>query len=170
MDFRSKKSTLLCLIEKKPTVDEENQASSPLSKVMEFIMSKSFLWTALKTPNNIFVDGEIVRKVLEIAKTGLNYTDDGGRTYLHYCASTPLGDEQMPTICKRLVELGVDVNKKDKDGLTCIDMALKFTGKENYHTLVYLLANSNLEGFDVDKSLQILADEDNLYVDIVRYL
>lgn len=169
MDFRSKKSTLLCLIEKKPTVDEENQASSPLSKVMEFIMSKSFLWTALKTPNNIFVDGEIVRKVLEIAKTGLNYTDDGGRTYLHYCASTPLGDEQMPTICKRLVELGVDVNKKDKDGLTCIDMALKFTGKENYHTLVYLLANSNLEGFDVDKSLQILADEDNLYVDIVRY-
>lgn len=75
----------------------------------------------------------------------------------------------MPTICKRLVELGVDVDKKDNDGLTCIDMALKFTGKENYHTLVYLIANSNLESFNVDKSLQILADGDNLYADIVRY-
>lgn len=169
LDFRNKKSTLICLIEKNPTVDEENQERSPLSKVMEFIMSKSFLWTASKTPSNIFVDEEIVRKILEIAKTDLHYIDDNGRTYLHYCASTPLGDEQMPTICKRLVELGVDVDKKDNDGLTCIDMALKFTGKENYHTLVYLIANSNLESFDVDKSLQILADGDNLYADIVRY-
>lgn len=169
LDFRNKKSTLICLIEKKPTVDEENQERSPLSKAMEFIMSKSFIWTASKTPSNIFVDEEIVRKILEIAKTDLHYIDDNGRTYLHYCASTPLGDEQMPTICKRLVELGVDVDKKDNDGLTCIDMALKFTGKENYHTLVYLIANSNLESFDVDKSLQILADGDNLYADIVRY-
>lgn len=156
-------------MKKKPTVDEESKERSPLSKVMEFIMSKSCLWQASKTPNNIFVDEEIVRKILEIAKTDLHYIDDNGRTYLHYCASTPLGDEQMPTICKRLVELGVDIDKKDKGGLTCIDMALKFTGKENHHTLVYLLSNSNLERFDVDKSLQTLADGDNLYGDIVRY-
>lgn len=88
LDFRNKKSTLICLIEKNPTVDEENQERSPLSKVMEFIMSKSFLWTASKTPSNIFVDEEIVRKILEIAKTDLHYIDDNGRTYLHYCAST----------------------------------------------------------------------------------
>lgn len=169
LDFRNKKSTLICLIEKKPTVDEESKERSPLSKVMEFIMRKSFLWQASKTPNNIFVDEEIVRKILEIAKTDLHYIDDNGRTYLHYCASTPLGDEQMPIICKRLVELGVDIDKKDKGGLTCIDMALKYTGKENHHTLVYLLAKSNLESFDVDKSLQTLADGDNLYGDIVRY-
>lgn len=169
LDFRNRKSTVICLIEKKPTVDEENQERSPLSKVMEFIISKSYLWQASEKPNNMFVDEEIVQKILEIAKTDLNYIDDNGRTYLHYCASTPFGDEHMPTICKRLVELGVDVDKKDKDGLTSIDMALKYTGKRNYHTLVYLLATSNLETFDVDKSLQILADGDNLYGDIVRY-
>lgn len=60
----------------------------------------------------------------------------------------------MVAICKRLVELGVDVNKKDKDGHTCVDMALKYTKKENYNTLVYLLSSINLQDFDVDNSLQ----------------
>lgn len=75
----------------------------------------------------------------------------------------------MFIICKCFVELGVDVDKKDNDGLICIDMVLKFIGKENYYIFVYLIVNSNLESFDVDKLLQILVDGDNLYVDIVRY-
>lgn len=47
----------------------------------------------LKILNNIFVDEEIVWKVLEIVKIGFNYIDDGGWMYFYYCVSIFFGDE-----------------------------------------------------------------------------
>lgn len=190
-EFKNRKTTIKCVLARKPAVhDEESQEKTPLSRVMLFMMTQSNLWQEdhlnapfktkdqvitnekeyLKQPKDVFVDAEIVQYILEIALVDLkNFVEEKGRTYLHYCASTRFGGEQMVAICKRLVELGVDVNKKDKDGHTCVDMALKYTKKENYNTLVYLLSSINLQDFDVDNSLQYLADGGNLYCEIVDY-
>ncbi|XP_078330864.1 uncharacterized protein LOC111103680 isoform X3 [Crassostrea virginica] len=119
---------------------------------------------------NISISAEIVAKILDLVKTNLNIqVDEKGRTFLHYCASSRLADKHILPICERLVKLGVNVDEKDQDGLTCIDMAFKFTGN-NVETLLFLLENSNIQGLDVDTSLECLADCGHLNLPVVKYL
>lgn len=55
-------------------------------------------------------------------------------------------------ICRCLVEFGVDVDKKDKDGFICVDMVLKYLDK-NYYMFMYLMSSCNLESFEIDEVL-----------------
>lgn len=198
-EFKRRKATIICLLAKMSEVmvkSEKEKPPSSLLTVMHFLMSKSYLRQTdplmatfdtsehirkesqtnvpvnqkLKQTKDVFVDTEIILKILETTTADLNsYVGEKGRTYLHYCSTTCFDSEHMPAICARLIELGVDVNKKDNDGFTCLDVAFKHTGKENFHTVVYLLNRINLQELDVDKSLQYLADGNNLYGDIVKY-
>lgn len=198
-EFKRRKATIICLLAKMSEVDEKSDKEKPQSSlwtVMQFLMSKSYLRQTdplvatfdtseqickeshtnvpvnqkLKQTKDVFVDTEIILKILETTTADLkSYVGEKGRTYLHYCSTTCFDSEHMPAICARLIELGVDVNKKDNDGLTCLDVAFKHTGKQNFHTVVYLLNRINLQELDVDKSLQYLADGNNLYGDIVKY-
>lgn len=120
---------------------------------------------------NLFIVAEIVAKILKILETNPVWIGENKkeRTYLHYCVSSQLGDKHVLPICQRLVELGLNVDDKDKDGKTCIDMAFKFNGR-NYETLAFLLENSCLQELDIDASLENLADMGHLTVDIVEYL
>lgn len=198
-EFKRRKATIICLLAKMSDVNEKSEKEKPQSSlwtVMQFLMSKSYLRQTdplvatfdtseqirkesstnvsvsqkLKQTKDVFVDTEIILKILETTTADLNsYVGEKGRTYLHYCSTTCFDSEHMPAICARLIELGVDVNKKDNDGLTCLDVAFKHTGKQNFHTVVYLLNRINLQELDIDKSLQYLADGNNLYGDIVKY-
>nr|XP_022292818.1 uncharacterized protein LOC111103680 isoform X2 [Crassostrea virginica] len=144
----------------------ENQSmfSSPIKHTFFQIQSSN-----LET-QNISISAEIVAKILDLVKTNLNIqVDEKGRTFLHYCASSRLADKHVLPICERLVKLGVNVDEKDQDGLTCIDMAFKFSGN-NVDTLLFLLENSNLQGLDVDTSLERLADCGHLNLPVVKYL
>lgn len=196
-EFRKRKESISCLLSRNPIVhDEDKQERSPMSRVMQFMMSKSYLCQtnsamapfqtierirnlshtqSFKKQNvnklkDIFVDIDIIKKILEITTADLStYFGEKGRTYLHYCTSTPFRGEHVLAICKCLVALGVDICKRDEDELTCVDIALKYCGKENYDTLVYLLNISKLQDFDVDKALQYLADGNKLHVQIMKY-
>lgn len=196
-EFRKRKASISCLLSRNPKVhDEDKQERSPMLRVMQFMMSKSFLCQTnpdmapfqtierirnlsrtqsdkkqnVNKLRDVFVDTYIVRRILEITTADLStYFGEKGRTYLHYCTSTHFSDENVLVICKRLVELGVDFRKRDKDELNCVDMALKYCGKDNYDTLLYLLNISKLQDFDVDKALQYLADGNNLHVQIMEY-
>lgn len=59
--------------------------------------------------------------------------------YFYYCISICFSDENVFVICKCFVEFGVDFCKRDNDELDCVDMVLKYCGKDNYDMLVYLL-------------------------------
>lgn len=196
-EFKKRKASICCLLSTNPTVHgEEKQDYSPMLRVMQFMMSKSYLYQtnpyiapfqtiehirnksqtkAFKKQNkekhkDVFVDIEIVRRILDITTADLsNYFGENERTYLHYCTSTHFSGEHVLAICKRLVQLGVNIHMRDKDGLNCVDIALKYCGKDNYNTLVYLLDISDMQDFDVDKALQDLADGNNLYVQIIEY-
>lgn len=196
-EFRKRKASISCLLSKNPKVhDEDKQERSPMLRVMQFMMSKSYLCQTdpdlapfqtierirnlsltqsdknqnVNKLRDVFVDTYIVRRILEITTADLStYFGEKGRTYLHYCTSTRFSDENVLVICNRLVELGVDFCKRDNDELDCVDMALKYCGKDNYDMLVYLLNISKLQHFDVDKALQYLADGNNLHVQIMEY-
>ncbi|XP_062602691.1 uncharacterized protein LOC134264415 [Saccostrea cucullata] len=114
---------------------------------------------------------EIVQKILDITTVNLNFAvDEKERTYLHYCASSRLADKKTRTVCEHLVRLGLEVDKKDKDGQTCIDMAFRYSVK-NFDTLVFLLEKSrNLKELDIDGLLEFINLENCLYDELVRYL
>ncbi|XP_061169359.1 uncharacterized protein LOC133178653 [Saccostrea echinata] len=177
---------------------ENFESHSPLLKAMQSMVCRSFLFDPMEFPSEamankitteespkkhvsriggLFPDRvsdlkiEVVQRMLDICTADLNFSvDEKHRTYLHYCASSRLADKQTLAICKRLVELGVDVDQKDKDGLTCIDMAFKFYEKK-FDTLVFLMEKStHLQDLDIDKLLEHLADNANLYEKLVQYL
>lgn len=179
IEFKKRKASISLLLSRHPTVhDEDKQGNSPMLRVMQFMMSKSYLcqtnshMTTFQTIEHmdVFVDIETVRRILDIATADLsNYCGEKGRTYLHYCTSTHFSGEHVLAICKRLIELGVNINTRDIDGRNCVDIALKYCGEDNYNTLVYLLDISDMQDFDVDKALQDLADGNNLYEQIIEY-
>lgn len=72
-------------------------------------------------------------------------------------------------ICRCLVEFGIDVNKKDRDGFICVDMVFKYLDKK-YYMFVYLMSSCNLESFEIDKVLQYLVDKNLLNVEIFKYM
>ncbi|XP_062602162.1 serine/threonine-protein phosphatase 6 regulatory ankyrin repeat subunit B-like, partial [Saccostrea cucullata] len=179
---------------------ESKDSHSPLSLAMQFITSRSFLFESLdplefpseaitkkmtteESPKkqktrkdvqseNIFdLKIEIVQKILEIATVDLNFpVDKKQRTFLHYCASSRLADDKTRAVCEQLVRLGVDVDKRDEDGLTCIDMAFRYSVK-NFQTLIFLLEKSkHLEDLDIDALLETTTSKNFLYEELVRYL
>ncbi|XP_062617455.1 uncharacterized protein LOC134279109 isoform X2 [Saccostrea cucullata] len=200
VEFSARETSFNLLLAKRPSVNDEIgniESHSPLLKAMQSMVCRSFLFDPLEFPSEavankvaiaespkkhisrigLFPDRmsdlkiEIVQKMLDICTADLNFSvDEKERTYLHYCASSRLADKQTLAICKRLVELGVDVDQKDKDGLTCIDMAFKFYEKK-FDTLVFLIEKStNVQGLDIDKLLEYLADNTDLYEKLVQYL
>lgn len=197
IEFTKRSAAIDLLLSKHPFVHDEDGikgSHSPLLTALKFMIDRSYIVivptqtcihpikTSLQNPDlessttnleskDVSLNLEIVEKILDIAETDLKayVADEQERTLLHYCASSRFTDDKTLPICKRLVELGVDVDKKDKDHLTCVDMAFKYSGK-NHHTLVYLMSSCNLENFKIDEALQYLADDNSLNVEILKYM
>ncbi|XP_065927268.1 serine/threonine-protein phosphatase 6 regulatory ankyrin repeat subunit A-like [Magallana gigas] len=195
IDLTKRSATIDLLLSKHPFVHDEDgikDLHSPLLTALKFLIDRSYIVltesimhadeksmqnsdlespTLIMQNKDVSLNLEIVQKILDIAETDLKAyeADENKRTYLHYCASSRFSDDKALPICRRLVELGVDVDKKDKDGLTCVDMALKYSDK-NYHTLMYLMSSCNLESFEIDEALQYLADNNSLNVEILKYM
>lgn len=193
IDLTKRSATIDLLLSKHPFVHDEDgikDLHSSLLTALKFLIDRSYIVLAESVmhadeksmqnsdlespapiPQDVSLNLEIVQKILDIAETDLKAyeADEKKRTYLHYCASSRFSDKKALPICRRLVELGVDVDKKDKDGLTCVDMASKYSGK-NYHTLMYLMSSCNLESFEIDETLQYLADNNSLNVEILKYM
>lgn len=195
IDLTKRSATIYLLLSKHPFVHDEDgikDLHSPLLTALKFLIDRSYIVLTesvmhadeksiqnsdLESPTPILQNKDvslnlkIVQKILDIAETDLKAyeADENKRTYLHYCASSRFSDDKTLPICRRLVELGVDVDKKDKDGLTCVDMAFKYSDKNN-HTLMYLMSSCNLESFDIDETLQYLADNNSLNVEILKYM
>lgn len=179
IEFTKRSAIIDLLLSKRPFVHDEDGIKdfhSPLLTALKFIIDRSYIVTepvmppnekSLQNPNSedVSLNLEVVKQILDIAKTDLKAyeADEKKRTYLHFCASSRFSDDKTLPICRRLVELGVDVDKKDEDKLTCVDMAFKYS-------LVYLISSCNLECLEIDKAMQCMANKNSLNVEILKYM
>lgn len=84
----------------------------------------------MKLIKDVFVDIEIILKIFEIIMVDFNsYVGEKGWIYFYYCLIICFDSEYMLVICVCFIEFGVDVNKKDNDGLICFDVVFKYIGK-----------------------------------------
>lgn len=107
--------------------------------------------------------------ILDLMKSDLNVpVDKMKQTYLHHCVKSKLSDKERLEICKRLFRKGVNVNTKDRLGVTCIDRAFRFP-RNNYPTLKFFMKICKPDKFDIDKSFECLAYNGNLKASIVKF-
>ena len=101
----------------------------------------------------------IVEDVNSAVANGADVTADMGSGWTVLMLAT--GNSPSPDVIERLVELGADVNARDKFGMTALMMALDSTNPEVIDLLVKLGADVNARDTSLGRTILMLAAQGN---------